>query len=131
VSLGIIKTLRDGNLGPMASPNAKRARVAVTDGPACVVSETSLRMSRDDFVSSAVFDSPHQFWLDRAKNKKFWDVVIRTDDGHQTLCSKKDLASFSDYFLSMFSEENYREADCNDVTLLNTIGSDFEVLLSL
>eukprot|EP00884_Botryococcus_braunii_P014919 jgi/Botrbrau1/23428/Bobra.0051s0069.1 len=115
----------------MASPNAKRAKVAVNDGSACVVFQTSLRMSRDHFLSSAVFDSQHQFWLDRAKNKKLWDVVIRTDDDHETLCSKKDLANFSDYFLSMFSNENYREADCNDVTLMNTNGSDFEVLVSL
>lgn len=120
-----------GSFGAMDTSQAKRPRITVEESSSSCAEDSGLRIMSDTFGSSIIWDSQQQLWLERVYNRKFWGIIIRTDDGHEIICSKKDLVTFSDFFLAMFSNDEYREASSNDLFLPNTSGKDFEVLLSL
>lgn len=115
----------------MASPKEKRRKVASGESSTCPAAHLKLRVTADAFGGSSRWDSQHQFWLKREKIRKVWDLLIRTNDGQKIICSKKDLMALSDYFRVMFFHEDYRESGSDDLTLHDTSGPDFEVLLSL
>lgn len=115
----------------MGSPQPKRPKLAVQESSTHSAGDISLRVTSEAFGGPSMWDSQHQLWFEREKNRKFRDSLIRTDDGQKIICSKKDLMTLSDYFLAMFSSEEYRESDSCDLHLHNTSGQDFQVLLSL
>lgn len=112
-------------------PGEKRARLTAADSKDTAGNEEPLRGTAEAFWDSSFLESQHQFWIDRDKNWMAWDFILRTDDGHQIRCSKKDLAQFSESFLRMLSEANSQMASCKQLTVNNAKGRDLETLLSL
>lgn len=120
-----------GGVGAMGSPQEAYAKLTVPESPICCTDASNLRLGSEIFEKSLIWDSQHRLWIEKDKHRSFWDVVIRTEEGHQILCSRKDLAGFSPFFLAMFSNEDYQEAHAKDLPLRDTCGKDFEVLLAL
>jgi BTB/POZ domain len=113
----------------MDQPPAKKAKRAHDQRPSCPAD--GLAVSSAAFERAALSDLQHRIWIGRSMKEEFWDLLLKTDDGHQILCSKKDLASFSGYFYRLFS--NGKLAKCKKLQIRSheICGVNLEILISL